>query len=432
MGRDRRDEPIDPLARGAAATGGETDYAVFSSLIEDNAEDLYENAPCGYLSTLLDGRIAKINKTLLNWLGYSRDELVGRRSFSDLLNVGGKLYYETHLAPLLSMQGEVGGVALELQAADSTRLPVLVTSAVKTDDAGEPILIRTTIFDARDRRAYERELLRAREEGDRERARLQDLVATLQRSLLPPVLPVVPGLDAAAYYYAASPDELGGDFYDLFPLSGLSWGLFLGDVCGKGARAAALTSLIRYTLRTAAVYDGDPATVLRTLNTALHEQYLNDDRSFCTVIFGVLRPDGDGFTVTLARGGHAAPLLMRADGTADYLPMPLGPLIGAWADVVFTTTTIRLNPADTLLLFTDGLTEARAPATQTRAPTTDPSGRYGDEALRAFVSELAPTTATVAVTAIIALLDSLGDGRQDDTAVLALGARTADNPTPSA
>jgi len=176
------------------------------------------------------------------------------------------------------------------------------------------------------------------------------------------------------------------------------------------------------------------ATVLGTLNSALHEQYLQDDRSFCTVIFGLLRPDGDGdgFTVTLARGGHAAPLLMRADGTADYLPMPLGPLIGAWADVVFTTTTIRLNPADTLLLFTDGLTEARAPATEARAPTTDPSGRYGDEALRAFARELAPSTAAAAVTAIISLLDSLGEGRQDDTAVLALGARTADNPMPSA
>ena len=430
MGRDHRDEPTVP------APGGETDYAVFSSLLEDNAEDLYENAPCGYLSTLLDGRIAKINKTLLNWLGYTRDELVGRRSFSDLLNVGGRLYYETHLAPLLSMQGEVGGVALELRAADGTHLPVLVTSAVKTDDAGEPILIRTTIFDARDRRAYARELLRAREEGERERARLQDLVVTLQRSLLPPVLPVVPGLDAAAHYYAASPDELGGDFYDLFPLSGNSWGLFLGDVCGKGARAAALTSLIRYTLRTAAVYDSDPATVLRTLNTALHEQYLRDDRSFCTVIFGVVRPDGARFTVTLARGGHAAPLLMRADGSADYLPMPLGPLIGAWADVVFTATTIRLDPGDTLLLFTDGLAEARA-------ATTDPSGRYGDEALRAFARELAPATATATVTAIIALLDTLGDGCQDDIAVLALGAtggpgraRTGrtrpDNPLPSA
>jgi phosphoserine phosphatase RsbU/P len=118
--------------------------------------------------------------------------------------------------------------------------------------------------------------------------------------------------------------------------------------------------------------------------------------------------------LTLARGGHAAPMLMRADGTADYLPMPLGPLIGAWADVVFTTTTIRLNPADTLLLFTDGLTEARAPTTE------------GVRALRRRSSprlrqELAPSTAAAAVTAIIALLESLGDGRQDDTAVLALG-----------
>jgi sigma-B regulation protein RsbU (phosphoserine phosphatase) len=117
---------------------------------------------------------------------------------------------------------------------------------------------------------------------------------------------------------------------------------------------------------------------------------------------------------------------MRADGTADYLAMPLGPLIGAWADVEFTTTTIRLAPGDTLLLFTDGLTEARAPT------ATDPAGRYGDEALRAFVRELAPTTAAATVTAIIALLDSFGDGRQDDAAVLALGARTADNPLSSA
>jgi sigma-B regulation protein RsbU (phosphoserine phosphatase) len=89
---------------------------------------------------------------------------------------------------------------------------------------------------------------------------------------------------------------------------------------------------------------------------------------------------------------------------------------------VFTPTTIRLAPGDTLLLFTDGLTEARA-------PTTEPSGRYGDEALRAFVRDLAPSTAGTAVTAIIALLDSLGDGRQDDAAVLALG--VPDNPLPS-
>ena len=111
---------------GARRTGGETDDARFSSLLEDSAEDLYENAPCGYVSTLLDGKIAKINGTLLGWLARSRDELVGRCSFADLLTVGGKLYYETHLAPLLSMQGEVGGLALELKTSDGRRLPVLV------------------------------------------------------------------------------------------------------------------------------------------------------------------------------------------------------------------------------------------------------------------------------------------------------------------
>jgi phosphoserine phosphatase RsbU/P len=391
---------------------GEAD-GVFSALLDDSAEDLYQNAPCGYLSTDLDGRIAKVNRTLLSWLGYRLDELVGHRYLTDLLTVGGKLYYETHLRPLLSMQGQVGGIALELRAADGTRLPVLLTSAVKTDEAGTPILVRTTFFDARDRRAYERELLRAREESERERRRLQDLVATLQRSLLPPILPAVPGLDAAAHYHNASPDEIGGDFYDLFPLSKDRWGLFLGDVCGKGAPAAALTSLIRYTLRTAAVYDANPATVLGTLHTALRQQDIDDDGKFCTVIFGVLTPDGDGFTLELARGGHPAPLLLRADGTADYLPMDLGPLIGAWDNVAFATTDVYLNPGDTLLLFTDGLTEARAPA-------ADASGRYGDEALRAFGRDLAPTTAAAAITAITALLETLGDGVEDDTAVLAL------------
>ncbi len=187
--------------------GGRTDETAFAALLDDDAEDLYDNAPCGYLSTRMDGQIAKVNATLLTWLGRTRDELVGRRSFSDLLTVGGRLYHETHFAPLLAMQGEVGGVALELRAADGTRLPVLVNSVVKTDAAGEPLLIRTTLVDARDRRAYELELLRARREAEAERERLQALVTTLQGTLLPPALPDVPGLEAAAYYHAASQDD---------------------------------------------------------------------------------------------------------------------------------------------------------------------------------------------------------------------------------
>ncbi|HEY1920649.1 MAG TPA: SpoIIE family protein phosphatase [Streptosporangiaceae bacterium] len=390
-----------------------------TSLLGDSAEDLYDNAPCGYLSTLMDGRIVKVNATLLLWGGYTRGQLVGRRRFSDLLTVGGRIYYETHLAPLLSMQGQVRGIALELLAADGTRLPVLITSVVKTSADGEPLLIRSTVFDARDRRAYEQELLRARQEADRERERLQQLVTTLQRSLLPPALPVVPGLDAAAGYHIASRDEVGGDFYDLFPLSEDRWGLFLGDVCGKGAPAAAVTSLIRYTLRAAAAYDTDPAAVLGTLNTALCQQYPADSRHFCTAIFGLIASDRDGFTLTLASGGHPPPLLISADGAADYQTGSGGPLIGIFDDAAFTTVTVRLGPGDTLLLYTDGLTEAR---------TTAAGSRYGEEALRALATALAPTTATAAVTAITDLLDQLSDHLDDDTAILALSVPPRDEP----
>jgi sigma-B regulation protein RsbU (phosphoserine phosphatase) len=395
-----------------------TDWRLFSSLLEDSAEDLYESAPCGYLSTLLDGKIVKINNTLLGWLGHSRDELIGARYFSDLLTVGGKLYYETHLSPLLRMQGEVGGLALELRSSDGRRLPVLVSCAIKRDPSGEPVLIRTTLFDARDRRAYEQELLRSRQEADRERERLRELVVTLQQSLLPPALPAVPGLDAASYYHIASADEVGGDFYDLFPLSLHRWGLFLGDVCGKGAHAATITSLIRYTLRTAAAYDPDPAAVLGTLNPALHERYLADSQCFCTAIFGLLTPDSqdDGCTLALASGGHPSPLLMGADGTAEYVTLPGGPLIGVWDDTVFGAATIRLAPGDTLLLYTDGLTEART----SRAASRE---RFGEEALLALAAELAPATADTAIAAVIAVLRELGDCVDDDVAVLALGVR---------
>ncbi|MET7778393.1 SpoIIE family protein phosphatase [Streptomyces sp. NPDC005388] len=406
------------MMRKASDGGGSEnrdDHAAFSALLEDNAEDLYERAPCGYLSTLLDGTIAKINTTLLNWLGHQRGDLVGRKTFSDLLTAGGRLYHETHFAPLLRMQGEVSGIALELKTSDGSRLPVLVTSTVKTGSDGQPLLIRTTVFDARDRRAYETELLRARQEAEREREELKRLNATLQRTLLPPTLVNVPGLDVAAHYHIASTDKVGGDFYDLFPLASGTWGLFLGDVCGKGAAAAAVTSLARYTLRAAAVYDPDPVAVLSNLNTVLNHEYNGQDPRFCTVVFGLLVPDTDrgGFRVTLASGGHPPALLMRADGTADYLPTPGGQLIGALPDAHIATTTVHLDLGDTLLLHTDGFTEAHT------AQIAD-GDRYGDDALLDFAQALAPTTASDAVAAVRDLLDTLGTGVDDDTAVLTI------------
>ncbi|SHM36870.1 PP2C family protein-serine/threonine phosphatase [Actinacidiphila paucisporea] len=419
----------------------DAERAQFSALLEDSAEDLYEHAPCGYLSTLLDGQIAKVNATLLAWLGYTRAQLVGRRRFADLLTVGGKLYHETHFAPLLAMQGRLSGIALELKCADGSRLPVLVTSVVKTGTDGEPLLIRTTVFDARDRRAYEKELLRARKQAEQagedaeqaraeaetahqgveaERARLQRVVSILQKSLLPPELPRMPGLDAAAYYHPASVDVIGGDFYDLFPLDKGRWGFFLGDVCGKGPEAAAVTSLIRYTLRAAFLVDSDPVHTLATLNAALHERFTGSDPRYCTAIAGTLTPGGEAGAVTvgLAGGGHPPALLLRADGTADFLPTPGGMLLGVLADPQLTSATTLLRPGDTMLLYTDGLTEAR----------TRSGPRYSEEDLHAFVADLAPAGAQTTVDAVQRLLGGFGEGLDDDTALLALGvpaARTA-------
>ncbi|MGW0336637.1 PP2C family protein-serine/threonine phosphatase [Streptomyces sp. NPDC003011] len=405
------------------AGDGPTPDASFAALLEDSAEELYESAPCGYLSTLMDGTIAKINATLLGWLGLEREEVVGRMRFTDLLTVGGKLYHETHFAPLLRMQGEIGGIALEIKQAGGVRMPVLVSSVVKRGSTGEPLLIRTTVFDAADRRAYEEELLRARKaaeearrQSETDRARLRDALAVLQQSLLPATLVAVPGMEAAAHYRTAAPDRLGGDFYDLFPTDGKCFAFFLGDVCGKGPQAAALTSLTRYTLRAAALHGPDPVSALTTLNTVLHERYTGSgDPRYCTAIFGFLEPDPatGRVAVHLASGGHPPALVLRADGTADFLPTPGGFLVGVLPAASFVTATTTLGPGDTLLLYTDGLTEARTGA--------DRTSLYGDEALRAFAAEHAGRTPHAVIQALTSLLDDFGDGLDDDTALLALG-----------
>ncbi|MEU2157149.1 SpoIIE family protein phosphatase [Streptomyces sp. NPDC019396] len=424
----------EPEPAGPGDTAG-TD-AAFSALLEDSAEELYESAPCGYLSTLMDGTIAKINTTLLDWLGLEREAVVGRIRFTDLLSVGGKLYHETHYAPLLRMQGELSGIALEMKSSGGGRLAVLVSSSIKHSGEGEPLLIRTTVFDASDRRTYEQELLRRRQEAEQareeaeqaraeaeqahrqaeaDRQRLADALAVLQQSLLPDSLPTLPGLETAVYYHTASPDRLGGDFYDLFHLDEGRWAFFLGDVCGKGPQAAALTSLTRYTLRAAAHHNPDPVTTLRTLNTALHERYAaGGDPRYCTVIYGVIEPGTSGHVrVRLASGGHPPALVVRADGNADYLQTPGGLLVGVLPDAPFASAQTTLAPGDTLLLYTDGITEART------GPTNDML--YGDDALRGFAAGHASASASELITALTGLLDSFGDGLDDDTALLALG-----------
>ena len=149
-------------------------------LLEESLEDLYENAPCGYVSTLPDGTFAKVNHTLLRWTGYDREELVGVKHFVDILTVASKIYHETHYAPLLQMQGSVDEIALDLVRRDGSRLPVLLNSVQLRDASGAPLLNRTTIFNASERREYERELLVARrraEQADQAKARFLSTVS---------------------------------------------------------------------------------------------------------------------------------------------------------------------------------------------------------------------------------------------------------------
>jgi PAS domain S-box-containing protein len=179
---------------------------------------------------------------------------------------------------------------------------------------------------------------------------------TLQRSLLPPALPDVPGLELAARYLAAGEDtEVGGDFYDCFPTGPGEWAAVIGDVCGKGAEAAAVTALARHTIRAAVVHDPQPAAVLRELNAAILRH--GTDFRFCTVLYVRLVPQRDGVEACIATGGHPLPVLLRASGEAGTAGRP-GTLLGVVPEPAISETSIRLRAGDALVLFTDGVTEA--------------------------------------------------------------------------
>ena len=151
--------------------------------LTESLEDLYENAPCGYLSLKPDGRIVKVNLTFSKWIGYSAEELVGKR-LHDLLNVAGRIFYETHFAPLLRMQGFFNEVALDLMTREGGRLPVLVNAAERRDSDGRHLFTRLTIFNATDRRRYERELVAARAAAEAAQKELQALNLKVKNELL--------------------------------------------------------------------------------------------------------------------------------------------------------------------------------------------------------------------------------------------------------
>ena len=185
------------------------------------------------------------------------------------------------------------------------------------------------------------------------------IARTLQQSLLPPHLPEIPGLEVAGRYRAAGEgNEVGGDFYDVFQIADESWAVVIGDVCGKGADAAALTALTRYTIRAIASADKLPSEILRLLNDAILRQ--RSDNRFCTVAYARVAKTPDGVRVELSSGGHPLPLITRSDGEAEYAGEP-GTLLGVVPDPDLSDVAVDLGPGDALVLYTDGITEAGAP-----------------------------------------------------------------------
>jgi serine phosphatase RsbU (regulator of sigma subunit) len=207
-----------------------------------------------------------------------------------------------------------------------------------------------------------------------ENRRLSDqqrtIAATLQASLLPGELPEVPGLDVAVRYWAAGEATVvGGDFYDVIEIGDDRWGVVIGDVCGTGPAAAALTSMARHTIRQAAWRGDDPVTVLQWLNRATLAA-VGRSCTFLTVSYVTIEPGPEGLAVTATNAGHPCPVVVRRSGEGEPLGEH-GRLLGVYEEVTAEPHRTTLGPGDTLVLYTDGLTDVPPPHLLTGEETVE-------------------------------------------------------------
>jgi anti-sigma regulatory factor (Ser/Thr protein kinase) len=232
------------------------------------------------------------------------------------------------------------------------------------------------------------------------------IATVLQESLLPPTLPSIDGFDVSASYDAGS-TSVGGDFYDVFPLPDDEWAFVIGDMCGQGPEAASRTALARHTVRAAAILERDPSAVLGVLNRSMLER--DEPDRFCSAVYGSFRYLDDGVLIQLAVAGHPQPIVRRGDGSIERVTAT-GPVLGVVDEPVFGTASVRLREGDTLVLYTDGVIEARSPD----------GPFFGDDRLDALVRGTEPhALATVIERAVLDFRDS---ERADDLAILVLTA----------
>jgi PAS domain S-box-containing protein len=246
-----------------------------------------------------------------------------------------------------------------------------------------------------------------------ERTRIADV---LQAALLPESLPEIPGLELEALYHAAGElNDVGGDFYDVFPYGEDRWMLVIGDVCGKGPRAAGVTALARYTLRAAAMLGQPPQGMLSALHTALRRQPLGAD--LCTVCLVALENRGVGARLNVTLAGHPAPVVVGADGEPRQVGRP-GTLLGVLDPLDLNEVEAELAPGETLLLYTDGVLEAGVAGKQLGEGGLFELARQGRELTLAGLLQRIVETASLRA-----------DNRlRDDIALI--GARLAASPDP--
>jgi PAS domain S-box-containing protein len=320
-----------------------------NGLLDESADDLFETAPCGYLTTALDGSILRVNRTFEELTGRKRAELLGTR-FQELLTPGGRIYHETHYAPLLRMQGSVREIAIEIVRSDGSNVPAFVNAVLRHDNAGQPRVIRTTVFDATDRRRYEQELLKARR-------REHEVALELQRGLLAGALREGEGFEVGVAYRPAERGlEVGGDWYDAFWLEeGETLAIVVGDVVGRGLGAAATMGQLRSALRALASTGFEPGPLLEALSEFSRRHSVGQ---MATVAYAEL--DVRLGCMRYACAGHPPPAIVEPGGAAWFASEGRSPPLDAynfWSDR--PEGACRLSAEALVVLYTDGLIERR-------------------------------------------------------------------------
>lgn len=326
---------------------------------------------------LVDAEVGEFRPSFTGRDVVRRDDAEGRHGFGEDADVRSFL-----AVPVVTTDGEIAGGLCFGHPRPGRFGPEEEAAAISIARSTAVALVNARLLAERDRVAH-----------------------VLQQSLLPPALPAIAGLELGSHYQSGS-ELVGGDYYDVFALGDERWGIVLGDVCGNGPEAASRTALTRHSVRTAAMFDHDPAHVLGALNTALLRS--GDDR-FTTAVFARIEPrPGGGFVARLASGGHPPPVLCHPDGRTEELDVP-GPLLGIVADVALATRDVELAPGDVLVLYTDGLVEARSGGEL-----------YGPERLRDAIARHRSEPVNDIAEAVVAEASAFAGAVSDDIAIVVL------------